>query len=708
MKNRITLLIIIVAGFSALKAQNQVMNVFLLKALRSDATKSYPVLVKGNIAFVKQFTEARQGLFKYHCGEISSIVLTGSDLTLLAGTGKVSRIEYYERTAKPLDDSSIVKNNILKIHNGVSPLPQAYDGTGVTFGLVDTGIDWNHPDFKDSTTNKTRIKWIWDQTKAVAANTPQPYNYGQEWDNTKIDSGLCTHDDIYDVGHGTKVAGIGAGNGNTDSIFRGHAPKADIICVALNFSATGPVVLDGINYLVTKANAMGQPFVLNLSIGDYYGSHDGKDLQAQAIDALFGNVPGRSVVAAAGNAGNYSFHLGYGLSPDTNLTFIQTTNPQTQFLLYADTANFKQAKYSIGVHDNGGTWRYVGNIGFRDIFACLGTTVSDTLKNASGQRIGIVQTTGSIQANTYEILFDIVADSINYFWTLESTGQGNFDAWNFDFYNGPLPSLITLPRMFFYKEPDSLQTICSSFQCSDHVITVANYTERTGHISCQHSFWQMPGPYDTLLFYCSRGPTRDNRIKPDIAATGDNILTTCQLFLCNYMAVTFPTTNQVITEDTMHITFSGTSSACPAVAGFVALYLQKNPTATSLQVKNAITACAMQDYYTGSALPNNSWGYGKLDGYNAMTCGTSMTSNPNYGYIQVFPNPAHDEIQFSLGNVAGVSELKLYSILGNEVKSVSTGQKNIRVFVGNLPQGLYLYKILNGSSLVGEGKFIKE
>jgi len=377
-------------------------------------------------------------------------------------------------------------------------------------------------------------------------------------------------------------------------------------------------------------------------------------------------------------------------------------------VLYADTNNFKQAHYTIGVHDDGGTWRYVGNIGFRDITSCLGFVLTDTLKNASGQRIGLVQTAGDIVGGAYELLVNIMQDSINYYWTLESTGQGSFDAWNFDFYTGALPTLIELPRIFFYREPDSLQTICTSFQCSNEVITVANYCSRRGHISAQQSYWQMPGPYDTLMYYCSRGPTRDLRMKPDISTTGDNILTTCHLGLCNYMAVNFPSTNQIITEDTMHITFSGTSSASPAVAGFVALYLQKNPTATNIQIKNAINGCAKQDYFTGSNLPNIHWGYGKLDGYNAMLCSTSGVQTVGNVITNVYPNPALDEINFDLSESPGPAVIRLYSVLGSEVKSISVSQKNTPVYVGNLPQGLYLYQILRDNALIGSGKFIKE
>ena len=689
-------------------AQSTRMNAYLLKALHTNATKDYAVLVKGNVANVKQFTDAHHGLFKYNCGTISSICLKGTDLIQLAKSSFVSRIEYYERSVRTLDDTSIIKNNVLKIHSGAAPLTQGYDGKGVTFGLVDSGIDFRHPDFKDST-GKTRIKWLWDQTQPLAVNTPQPYNYGQDWDNIQIDSGHCNHIDSYDVGHGTKVSGIAAGNGLSNAKYKGIAPKADIVCAGIDFSSNGPIVLDAINYVVTKAVSLNQPFVLNLSIGDYYGSHDGLDLQAQAIDALFANIPGRCVVAAAGNAGNIPFHLRYNLNnTDTNFTFIyNATSNQSDFFVYADTNNFKQAQYSIGVCDNQ-TFRYVGNIGFRDITSCLGTVKVDTLWNTNHDRVGIIQTTADIIGGSYEMLISIVADSAQFYWTLENTGQGRFDSWNFDFMYSGLPGV---PNIAYYKMPDTLQTICTSFQCSDEVITVANYTERTGHISCNQVYVTMPGPYDTLVYNSSRGPTRDNRMKPDIAATGDNIMTTCQVWICNWMSINWTSPqNDIISEDTLHIKFDGTSSASPAVAGFAVLYLQKNPTATNRQIRNAITGCAKQDHYTGTNLPNSNWGYGKLDGFNALFCSTSGMHNTlvNLEKLNVYPNPAVNEIQFIYEKEQGPIELKMYSILGEEIKTINTSEKSINLSIQNLPQGLYLYKISQNHTLLNEGKFVKE
>ena len=81
-------------------------------------------------------------------------------------------------------------------------------------GIIDSGIDINHLDFKDST-GYTRIKYLWDMTKPTAPNTPQPYAYGQEWNDVDIMGGLAaSHTGEDQFGHGTYVTGIAAGNGS--------------------------------------------------------------------------------------------------------------------------------------------------------------------------------------------------------------------------------------------------------------------------------------------------------------------------------------------------------------------------------------------------------------------------------------------------------------------------------------------------------------
>ena len=79
-----------------------------------------------------------------------------------------------------MNDTMRVNNKINDAHNGISPLSNSHTGNGVIIGFIDTGIDFTHDDFKHPD-GSTRIISLWDQNLATAANTPQPYGYGQHW-----------------------------------------------------------------------------------------------------------------------------------------------------------------------------------------------------------------------------------------------------------------------------------------------------------------------------------------------------------------------------------------------------------------------------------------------------------------------------------------------------------------------------------------------
>src|ERR1041385_8277002 len=98
------LTLLLLAHTTTTWAQSLRMNAYLVKALQADATRDYAVLVKGNIPFIRQFTNAHHGLFKYNIENIASIVLRGTDLQQMAQSNQVSRMEYYERRMQTLDD----------------------------------------------------------------------------------------------------------------------------------------------------------------------------------------------------------------------------------------------------------------------------------------------------------------------------------------------------------------------------------------------------------------------------------------------------------------------------------------------------------------------------------------------------------------------------------------------------------------------------
>ncbi len=128
-----------------------------------------------------------------------------------------------------------------------------------------------------------------------------------------------------------------------------------------------------------------------------------------------------------------------------------------------------------------------------------------------------------------------------------------------------LPDTLAYPPLVDYKLPDTTQTIASSFQCSDKVITVANYANRVSYIDVLGHIIPTTNTsvtFDNVHPGSSTGPTRDGRLKPDIAATGHFTVTPASLGqIVNWM-VSRPTR---VALGGMHGVLSGSSASSPVV-----------------------------------------------------------------------------------------------------------------------------------------------
>ncbi len=681
------------------------MNFSLVQKIKTSSTEIIDVFVKGDINTIEQITASVQGKVKYSSGNIAAIKIPASALSSFVSNKNIQRIEAYPTHFKPMNDTMLFNNNVVPVHSGTIPLTQGYNGNGIVMGIIDTGVDFAHPDLKDSLGN-TRIKYLWDQRLPIAANTPV-YGYGQEWNNTEIDGGLAaTSTDIDWYGHGTHVAGIAAGNGLSSGTYKGVAFKSDLVIVAFDFYSVNPTLMtDAVDYIYTKANSLGKPCVINASLGDYYGSHDGLDLQAQLIKNMINAQPGRSFVASAGNAGNFPFHLGYTVTSDTNFTLFNGSS-NLYFAMYSDTSDFKNVEFAIGVDQMSPTHSLRGMTSFSNSASHLGVFMEDTIYNG-GNRIGIVQSYGDTANGVYTMEFNIIPDSTTYAWRLATTGSGNFDVWSFDLINSGLPSAATMPDSVYYKLPDLNQTIVSSFQCLDNVITVGNYTNRRGLLNYNSVMYvdstRTPG---LIHVSSSAGPTRDGRTKPDVAAPGDFVMSCTLLSILPGDAVTYP---DYFDPGGFHTRGGGTSAASPGVAGIAALYLQKNPTATAMDVKNAIINCTTVDGFTG-IVPNNKYGYGKANAFNALTgcVFTDVAVNTNSNTFLIYPNPASSgsvvtiEIPYSAKNTK--TEVYIYNSIGKIISHEQISTSFIKL--KELSSGIYFCKLVQEGIIIAIEKMI--
>jgi subtilisin family serine protease len=722
---RIIITLIWVLSVSSVWAQGGEKLSLSLSQMISDETlqhKQINLLVQGDLAAIRSYTENSGGLFRYSVANIATIRIPVHALAGLASSESIRRIEMPANNYTVMNDSmrSTIRAN--QIHAGIPPLLQGYDGTGVVIGIIDTGVDLTHPDLKDSNGN-TRIRHLWDQRKPVAANTPQPYGYGQEWNNTEIDAGLASSsNDMQGFGHGTHVSGITAGNANANGKNKGVAPGAELIEVAFDFNnTTNPTYIDAVDYIFNKAQALGKPCVINASLGDYYGSHDGWDLQSQMISALLNQQSGRVLVAAAGNAGGIPFHLGYNVTSDTSFTWVRHNPafPNTYFQIWGDTSTFKQIQFSIGADVNTTSASYRGRLNFRNILYNLGVFKQDTLYSSSGTRLAIIQSFGSIQGPAYLLEFNIVPDSNTYAWRLITTGSGRLDSWKFydggggpGFVNTNLPSSAIVPEIVYYKLPDVTSTIVSGFQCLDNVITVGNYGNRNFYIDFNGNPYTdnnvTPGQ---IVANSSWGPTRDGRLKPDVSAPGSLMLSAGQLSL---MAIWQGQPNNVvkIAEGGFHFRDGGTSSSSPVVAGIAALYLQQNPTANAIQVRDAITQCALTDSFTGPFIPNFIWGHGKADALSTLV-NCSLSSGVNSGSQQlqmaVFPNPVNQGQTISVvlaGSFGRNTKIEIVDPTGRTLwLQEPNAPGTYEISTASLSEGIYFIRPEKSGNLIRAAKF---
>jgi hypothetical protein len=153
--------------------------------------------------------------------------------------------------------------------------------------------------------------------------------------------------------------------------------------------------------------------------------------------------------------------------------------------------------------------------------------------------------------------------------------------------------------------------LVSSPATADSAIAVAAYTTRNKWKSVDGNNYQYnPLPaIGEIADFSSHGPRRDGMIKPDIAAPGVGIGAA--------LSADYSTADAWILEDGRHFISQGTSMACPHVAGLAALMLESYGSLSRNETLARLSQTARTDGFTG-AVPNATWGAGKIDAFDAV------------------------------------------------------------------------------------------
>jgi hypothetical protein len=245
----------------------------------------------------------------------------------------------------------------------------------------------------------------------------------------------------------------------------------------------------------------------------------------------------------------------------------------------------------------------------------------------------------------------------------------------------------------------------------NNVITVGSYKAEQ---------WNDQGTsfvFGDISSFSSRGPTVDERIKPDISSTGQDVLSSINSFdPSNQAGLISPFEFQGRTYGFKR--FSGTSMSGPMVAGIVALMLEANPLLSASGAKEILKMTARLDQFTGNITYENGhlqWGWGKANAMAAVIAAKQFVGIEEIVWVEqafsLFPNPAASapiSIQLS-ENLQGRDDLTLYAydMSGNVIREIKlTGNATQQLNLGELSSGAYLFQ-LRGASVFSTFTLVK-
>ncbi|MFN2252419.1 MAG: S8 family serine peptidase, partial [Anaerolineae bacterium] len=359
-------------------------------------------------------------------------------------------------------------------------------------------------------------------------------------------------DPLDQLGHGTHVSGIIAGQQGVSQVPHGMAPDAELIALkvfgGIPNGATN-LANDAIEWAIeanlgrevpgeceTDANGLCRVDVINMSLGASFAS----DLDEASEFVRRATEAGIIVVASAGNDGDVAFIAGspgaapHALSvastipPGEMSDMIQVTYDNLTFDIQAAEAAPNLSQQMQGERDLKEDLAWFGR-------ACPG----DEPAGETDRRIALIdgaRTNGCTYEGKLQLAEEAGAKGAVVYNTGESVGTMTSSG-----------EKVGIPAFMIRKsDGDNLRDMLDA-----GTVVEAKFSEQFSNAM------ELEYLIDTLSSFSSRGPSRAGALKPDISAPGTNIRA--------------PRAG----SGAGAVTQSGTSMACPVVAGGAALLVQR-------------------------------------------------------------------------------------------------------------------------------------
>ncbi len=607
-------------------------------------------------------------------GDVVSVEANVSAISQLASIEGVSRVSL-THNRRLLSDAQRATSNVDAVWLGTG-LDVPYTGKNVVVGVVDMGIDYNHLAFCDSE-GKSRVVRVYqpDDNKIIKIGDKEIP--GVEYATPEAIAKLTT--DYDGESHGTHTSAIAVAT--KIGAYSGMAPECDVVLCGLGEDLSDPALLNAIDYVFTYAESVGKPAVVNLSIGDHIGAHDGTSEICRAMDALSGD--GRVIVAAVGNEGDILMHF------STKFANVGSSVEQKAVVLtdYDFGGGFYESLIDIwGKNDTSFTFQYVVVDGNGKILARSkqqqpgsdGSCWFDMSSHTTFKNYYTGEGTAyfGVDSNNdkYNIFLDIQAESTGgdndwrlglLFWGPDGV---ELNGWDADGYT----DFVKWDNNDFISGDTDMSV--SSMATGKEVISVGAFASKTSYTAIDgKNYSYLSLRENDIVSFSSYGPDANGIARPDVVGAGATVVSAVNRYdigtvggsAHNVLAaeVTGPNEEKYHWGDMM-----GSSMSSPQVAGIIALWLQANGMLNAEDVREIFNKTAIKDNFVTDGDARR-WGAGKIDALNGIKYVIGATGIDDI-------NLPHSPIMIDATEEGGM--MTIYA----------PNEKHLRIFVYSIDGGL--------------------